>query len=129
MLTREEIIRQFWQSLDQGDFCGAGQYLDPRCTVLWANTQELFRTRDSFIAANAYYPGRWRIDLEKIVTNADSILTVVKVSEGESGETHRAVSFFEFIGDKIIRITEYWGEVSEPPAWRIEGGWAERIRE
>lgn len=123
---REEKVRQFWEAFDRGDFPAAGALLAEDCEVVWPNTREVFRGRDRFIAANANYPGRWTIQVERILRAGDGVVSVVGVSQEGLEAGFSAVSFFEFEGEAIQAITEYWGDVEEPPGWRRDGAWSER---
>lgn len=72
------------------------------------------------------YPGTWKIRIVKLISIDDIVLSVIKVTSIDNSQSFYAASFFEFTGDYIIEITEYWGEISEPSEWRINGGWSER---
>jgi hypothetical protein len=91
-------------------------------------TGEVFRGRDNFMAVQRHYPGRWRIAIERIVVANECVVSVVKVTpEGGDKPSFHATSFFELTGDKIAAIIEYWATDEQPPEWRRDGGWAERV--
>lgn len=87
----------------------------PDAVIRWPNTREVF-TVEEFVRANSEYPGDWQIAVER----ATEELSVIRASMGE--DEYRAVSLFRFNGDKITELTEYWGDVGDPPAWRREKG-------
>jgi len=72
-----------------------------------------------FIDFNKAYPGRWFADVEKTYETQNEVVTVAKVYN-EEGLNFYSVSFFEFEREIIRKITQYWGDNSQPPAWRIE---------
>lgn len=127
MDEREQIVANFWEAFDRADFGTAGEMLAENAEILWPNTGELFKGRVRFIEVQKHYPGRWRISLEKVVPAQDTIVTVVRVTAEDRSMSFYATSFFEFEGGRIRKITEYWGDVGQPPEWRVRGGWAERF--
>jgi len=123
MNPREKIIRQFWEAFAETDFDLAASYMSDDAIVVWSNTEEAFN-RDDFISLQKKYPGEHQIILEKVISAESStniIISIVKViskfNENEI-KSFYAVSLFEFKDDMIIKITEYWGDISEPPDWR-----------
>ncbi|MCK4339837.1 MAG: nuclear transport factor 2 family protein [Candidatus Cloacimonetes bacterium] len=126
MKTKEKIVEQYWKAFDEYNFDLAGTFMDTNAKVIWPNTQEIFKGRDNFILTQKNYPGTWKIILEKLISINEIVISVVKVTSVENSQSLYATSFFEFKGNYIIKITEYWGEISEPPEWRINGGWSDR---
>ncbi len=123
MNPREKIIKQFWEAFAETDFDLAASYMSDDAIVVWSNTEETFN-RDEFISLQKKYPGEHQIILEKVISAESStniIISIVKViskfSENEI-KSFYAISLFEFKDDIIIKITEYWGDISEPPDWR-----------
>jgi len=126
MKTKEKIVEQYWKAFDEYNFDLAGTFMDTNAKVIWPNTQEIFKGRDNFILTQKNYPGTWKIILEKLISINEIVISVVKLTSVENSQSHYATSFFEFKGNYIIKITEYWGEISEPPEWRINSGWSDR---
>jgi hypothetical protein len=126
MKTKEKIVEQYWKAFDEYNFDLAGTFMDTNAKVIWPNTQEIFKGRDNFILAQKNYPGTWKIILEKLISVNEIVISVVKVTSVENSQSFYATSFFEFKGNYIIEIIEYWGEISEPPEWRINSGWSDR---
>ena len=126
MKTKEKIVEQYWKAFDEYNFDLAGTFMDTNAKVIWPNTQEIFKGRDNFILTQKNYPGTWKIILEKLISINEIVISVVKVTSVENSQSFYATSFFEFKGNYIIKITEYWGEISEPPERRINGGWLDR---
>jgi len=99
------------------------KYLSPRVEIFWPNTKETF-SREQFIHVNCDYPGDWEgkvLRVESVDTENDSagIKRYVSVSRVWNDEaSFHAVSFFEFLGGKIIRLEEFWGDDGEVPEWR-----------
>jgi predicted SnoaL-like aldol condensation-catalyzing enzyme len=117
-----EVVREFWKIFDAAQYDGIAQFMHPDCNVYWPNTRELLRGRQKLIDVNKRYPGRWRIDIVDIISAADLVISVVRVYSNETKQSFFATSFFKFEEGIISQITEYWGENSEPPPWRIAQG-------
>jgi len=126
MEAKGKIVEQYWKAFDEYNFDLAGTFMDSNAKVIWPNTQEVFKGRDNFLLTQKNYPGTWKIILGKIISINEIVISVVKVISVDNSQSFYATSFFEFRGDYIIKITEYWGEISEPPEWRINSGWSER---
>ncbi|MCK4541790.1 MAG: hypothetical protein KAU17_06100 [Spirochaetales bacterium] len=126
MKTKEKIVEQYWKAFDEYNFDLAGTFMDTNAKVIWPNTQEIFKGRDNFILTQKNYPETWKIILEKLISINEIVISVVKVTSVENLQSFYATSFFEFKRNYIIKITEYWGKISEPPEWRINGGWSDR---
>jgi hypothetical protein len=126
MKSHEKIVKAFWQLFNKSRFDEAGKYLASGCNIYWPNTREVFRGRDKFISANKVYPGRWYINIVKIFSKADLVVSVVRVYSKDEKHSFHAISFFTFADNVVSEITEYYGEISEPPAWRINEGFSER---
>jgi len=123
---RRKLIERYWAYMGAGEFAKAGACMAADAAVWFPNTREVFQGRDTFVAFNQKYPGKWSIKIEKLVAVEDTVITVVRV-ESLGGETgFYAVSFFTVRDGLIQEITEYWGENSEPPEWRIGCPFAER---
>jgi ketosteroid isomerase-like protein len=121
-----QTARKYLRLFGRGDFDGATRLMQPRALVRWPNTREVFRTRDDFMEANKRYPGKWLFKFERIETTANGVAAAARVFSKTSGQSFHVVSFFEIKNGLIEKITEYWGQDGEPPAWRKRGGWAKR---
>jgi ketosteroid isomerase-like protein len=119
MASYREMVKKYWQIFDEARFDDVADLLHPDCRVYWPNTRELFRGRDRLINVNKRYPGRWHIDVIDIIDQNDSVISVVRVYSNESKHSFYATSFFKFRNGLVTEITEYWGDITEPPAWRI----------
>jgi limonene-1,2-epoxide hydrolase len=126
MDIKAKTVRKFWQIFDEARYDDVADLLHPDCNVYWPNTRELFRGSQKLIDVNKRYPGRWHIDIVDVVAQDDLVVSVVRVYSHESKHSFYATSFFKFENGLIAEITEYWGDITEPPAWRIAEGLSER---
>jgi len=130
MQPNEITVKTFWGFFAAGEFEKTSTLFAAASKVYWPCTGEVFNNHDNFIKVNRQYPGKHKITLEKMVSCADTVVTVVLVEsvfdDHPAPLFFRATSFFKFAGDRISEINEYWAEVIEPPEWRIKSGLSER---
>ena len=119
-----EIALRFWKYIDSAQFDKLAEVMSSDVAVWCPNTREVYQGAKKFIDFNKAYPGRWFANVEKTYETQSEVVTVAKVFN-EDGLDFYSVSFFEFEKDKIKEITQYWGDNSQPPAWRIEKGLSE----
>lgn len=122
----EEIVKQFWTLVSDGEFDKAGELMAEDAVVLLPNTREVFNGRSKYINFNKKYPGRWIINIEKIFSQDDIIISAAKVESEDKLNSLYLVAFLKLKNNKIHEITEYWGDNGEPPKWRIEECLSER---
>jgi len=121
-MDRKAIVGNFWKIMDLQQWDNLANYLSEEIQVYWPNTNEVFNGMRNFIRANSEYPGNWKISVVKLMEIDDEVISVVEVHLDEASITFYATSFFKFVEDRIIKLTEYWGEVGEMPQWRKELG-------
>lgn len=114
----KKIIIDLWKNMDKQNWNNLYTYFNKNAVINWHNTNESFNVEE-FVIANSEYPGNWAIEIERLETKENLVISVVKVSlKGEDISFH-ATSFFEFKDNKIILLNEYWGDDGKPPQWRI----------
>jgi ketosteroid isomerase-like protein len=125
--ANRRVVEALWRRFDAADFA-VGDLLHDDFVGEWPLSRERIRGRENFIAVNAHYPGRWRIRVERMVVSEEDsvVVTVAALTNAEhAAETAQAVSFFELRDGRIARLTEYWPELYEAPAWRAK--WVEAM--
>lgn len=118
MMTRSETIRALWQATAAQDAAEMERYFSEDAVILWPNSGERF-TLVEYLRANCEYPGTWLGEVEQ--TTLDGSMAVARVWSA-SGGTFRAVSLYQWRGERISRLEEYWGEVAPAPVWRQSMG-------
>lgn len=113
----KEIIKALWSDIDNQDWAKLRNYFEEEASVNWPNTNESFSV-DEFIDCNSKYPGDWKISVERLEQVENTVISVVKVQLKGSDASFHAVSFFEFSGNKILVLNEYWGDDGDIPKWR-----------
>jgi hypothetical protein len=117
---KDSIVKMFWNYMSNAEFDKVGELIGENCTIWLPNTREVFRGRECYIKFNKRYPGRFIIEIEKIILKDNNVVTAVKVSNEDKEETFYATSFFKLRNNIIEEITEYWGDNGEAPKWRLE---------
>ncbi len=115
----KKIVLDLWGDLNRQNWDNLSSYFSETATINWHDSNERFSV-DEFVFANSHYPGNWQINIEKLISIENIVISVVKVSLKESDISFHATSFFEFENDKIKTLDEYWGEDGIPPQWRID---------
>ena len=114
----QKSVLALWDAVDRQDWEKIGDYFCDDATIFWHNTNERFSVSE-FIVVNRSYPGDWRIKVERIEQVGNLVISVVKVWLLNGDQSFHAISFFEFEGERIKLLNEYWGDDGEPPQWRI----------
>lgn len=122
----EFIVEKFWFLMSEGKFDEIGKLMKEDTKVWFPNTREVFKGRDKFIDFNKKYPGRWIINLDKILSKDDRVVSAVRVESEDKTSSFYATSFFRIKDNLIIEITEYWSDNGEPPEWRVNESLSER---
>jgi hypothetical protein len=112
--------------MNTNDWPAVSALLHDDYVLIWPQSGERIRGRENFIAVNAHYPaaGVWRFTVHRVIADEAGAVTDVAVTDG--ARTDRVVTFFEFRGDLIWRMTEFWPEPFEAAAWRAR--WVEHDR-
>jgi len=128
-------IQSFFNAVVQQDAKKLRDFFEPDAVVVWPNSNEIF-TVDEYIHANCTYPGEWQGRIEEVQYDSrfhdyNRIIVVAKVWDANDNAS-RVVSFIE-LGDTeqelIQYLTEYWGDIGEPPEWRQRLGIGKRYKD
>jgi hypothetical protein len=120
------LIKAFWECINNADFDGLSKQMSDNAHIWLPNTKEVFKGKNKYIEFNKRYPGRWYVDLEKIYECGETIISVARIYTDENTLGLYVTSFFKLKDNLIEEITEYYSENDEPPKWRVEEGLAER---
>ncbi len=118
-MDREQLIKKFWNDVAVQDAASLKAYFAPNAYVRWNNTNEQF-TVDEYVRANCEYPGEWCSQVERIEQMGDLTISVTRVWAADESSSFHATSFFEFCGDEISVLNEYWGDDGVAPQWRLD---------
>lgn len=100
------------------EFNSVQQVLADSFVLEWPQSNERIRGPQNFARMNAEYPAHsvWRFELLRLVAAENEVVTRVGVTDGT--QKAEAISFFELLNGKIVRIVEYWPESYAPLAGR-----------
>ncbi len=121
MLTPKQVVKNFWQAMQNNDFISAGAWLSDDFVCDWVLSNERIIGRENYIAINQAYPlstpnARWDFTLNRIIAEGDKIVTEIDVTDGTISA--RAVTFHTVKKGKICYQTEYWLEPYPAQEWR-----------
>lgn len=118
-----EVVESFWETMRTNDFYAAGRWLADNFECYWPQSSEVICGRDNFAEINSRYPaaGLWRFDLVSLISEGDTVVTDVKVTDGDVRA--RVITFHTVKNSLIVKQTEFWPDPFEPPVWRRQ--WVE----
>ena len=114
-MSIHEWMEVYWSTVLLQRQDQLGKFFIPQATIRWHCSDELF-TVEEFIRANCEYPGEWTGKLERLEQSGSTVVTAVRVSNGEV--SFHAVSFFVMENNLIVSLDEYWGDDGPAPRWR-----------
>lgn len=119
------VVELLWELFEARQWDEAGRLLHEDLVAEWPHSGERILGRENFLAVNRSYPGRWTIQVRRVVAEGGRVVSEVMVEHDEQGSVF-AASFFELRDARIARITEYWVDAyaEDPPEWRAR--WTER---
>lgn len=114
----EDTVREFWRLMGTNDFNSVKQVLAAAFVLEWPQSNERIRGHDNFARMNAEFPahGPWSFDIQRFVASSSEVVTQVAITDGKQAAV--AISFFQVVQGKIVRLVEYWPESYIPPANR-----------
>lgn len=121
----KDLVLQFWSRMESNDYYFASELLHDEFALEWPQSGERILGRDNFARLNTAYPanGKWQFVVNQILTEGDTVVTDVSVSDGTRSD--RAITFSTIRDGRIWKQVELWPESFEAPAWR--SGWVERF--
>lgn len=107
----------YWALVQARDWPAATALLHPHASCRWRATRERFDGAEAIVRVNAVYPEGWTIRLLSLARlGPDEVLSLVRVDHG--AQPFWAHSHFQFDGEWIAQIDEYWADAATAPAWR-----------
>ena len=120
-------IHSFFEAIISQDAKKLRGFFEPDAQIFWANTNEQF-TVVEYMRANCEYPGTWHGRMEEVgeIVPSDpfepKMFYIAKVWD-DDGNASRVVGRIDFGNTEnalIQYLTEFWGNIGEPPKWRTE---------
>lgn len=125
MPVSADVVRALWDVFDRAAFEDLRALLADEFVCEWPQSRERIVGVENFIAVNANYPGRWHIELLKLIDAANEIVTECRVYDDTDSVT--VISFFTVANGKITRLREFWPDSMEAQAWRRQ--WVQVLQE
>lgn len=122
-MSPKEVVLAYWQAMQSNDFAKASDWLSQDFECYWPQSKELILGRDKFIALNSSYPaeGKWQFEMRSVVSEGDSVVTEVVVSDGKLNDT--AITFHTVKDGLISKQREFWPDPMKAQEWRSQ--WVE----
>lgn len=119
------FMKDYWQKVAKQDREGLALLFNADAKIRWYCTNEEFTTEE-FIRVNCDYPDDWNGEIERLDIAGEQIITVTRV--WSKSVSFHVCSFFQFKGDRISQLDEYWGDDGEAPTWRQAMNIGRKIR-
>jgi SnoaL-like domain len=112
-MTNQQIIERYFQTANARGWTGFAATLHEQVLYEVPQTRERVRGREAYLDFNLTFPGDWRLEVRRIIT--DDLRGAAEVTFHVNGQPMTALVFFEFTDGLIARITDDWPESYEPP--------------
>ncbi|MBF0014171.1 hypothetical protein IGJ01_002273 [Enterococcus sp. AZ089] len=116
-MSKNHFLKRFIYSVITQDEAHLKTFFQPEAKIIWPCTSEIM-TLTEYLSANCRYPGDWSGQIIKGTWQNDQLIAVSKIWSQETA--YYVTSFFTIKAGKIIRLEEYWADISSPPQWRID---------
>ena len=110
-----ETATRLWRAMEERDWEQVESLLDADFESFWPQSGERFK-KERYLEINRDYPGDWHIRVINVLDAGEWAVSEVEVDI--DGRVDRAVSFFEVVDGRILRLREYWPEPMKIPEWR-----------
>jgi hypothetical protein len=111
-----QVVERFIATLEARDWQAWAGLLHPDVIYEIPQSRERIRGRDRYLQFNQEYPGDWHLRPKVVI--ADKRNGVAWFEWRLNDRTDDAMAFFEFSGELISRVTDFWLEPYQPPAGR-----------
>jgi hypothetical protein len=120
--THAQTIKRYFDAIVAGDSATLLEILTPDAVTRWPQSRERITGALSCVRVHENYPGGApSYQITRISGEGDTWVAEMTLKYGE--EPWFGVSILEFEGQRIARMTDYFGAAFPAPAWRAE--WVE----
>ena len=116
-------LERHWNASDAGDFTVEHEIYHEDAVLDYPQSGERIRGRSKILSSRAAQPNRKHFAVRRIIGAGD--LWVTEYALSYDGRPSYTVSIMEFMGGKVARETQYFGDPFQPGPSRAQ--WAERL--
>lgn len=116
-------LDRHWAASDANDLETEHQIYREDAVLDYPQSGERIRGRQGIQASRAAQPARKRFAVRRIIGSGDLWVTEYVITY--DGRPSHTVSIMEFVDDKVVRETQYFGDPFEPGPTRAQ--WVERM--
>jgi SnoaL-like domain len=110
------VLRAFWERIDAQDWDAMADLLGPGFEASYLHTGEVFDA-DAMVRLNREYPGRWRVEIDDLVTSGERAVSRASIRGGD--QTFHVASFATVRSGRVVDLVELWTDgVATPPEHR-----------
>jgi len=114
-MNTKRIIRRFWKNIDSRNWNNVESMLHNDFVAEFPQSKEVFNAK-TFLIMNQNYPGNWKLSVQQIIVESNSVVSEIRVETNEKVEI--GISIIKLMDGKIINIREFWPEPFDIPKWR-----------
>ncbi len=122
---RRELIARYWEAVRDRDLERVRACVTEDFVEDWPQSGERIRGIDNWHAMATSHPTFPGVDLVRTIGGGDVWVTEARFDYGGGRPPWSVCAIFEFSGDRIAKVTEYFGTPFDAPEWRKE--FTERI--
>jgi hypothetical protein len=117
--SRASAVERYLAAVQQADAVALAELLAADVVTSWPQTGERISGAQACIRVYQEYPGGPpQCRIERVIGGGDVWIALLVADYGT--ERWYVTSICEFEGDRIARITDYFGPSMPAPEWRIE---------
>jgi hypothetical protein len=117
--SRAATVKRFFEAIQAGDYATLEEVLLPDAVTIWPQSGEQVTGAMSCIRIYQNYPGgppAYRV--QRVIGHGD--VWVAELVAEYDAERWYVASICEFDGDRIARLTDYFGPSLPGPEWRSQ---------
>ena len=118
MADRQEVIARYWDAVAARDLQSLRPLLTEDFVEDWPQSGERIRGPDNWHGMATSHPAYPSVEAVRTLGEGDVWVTEARFDYGGGDPPWSVCAIFEFSGDRIAKVTEYFGAPFEAPEWR-----------
>lgn len=107
------IIESHWSTANSRDWDAFAALLHPELRYEVPQTREYIEGAVGYVDLFRTWPGDWRAAVTALVCEGSNAVCIIDFIVG--ADTMTGISLFALVGDRIVKVVDYWPEPYEPP--------------
>ena len=117
MTSSRALVSAYWAAAEARDWAAFGRLLTDDVVYEAPMSHERVAGKAAYLRFNAEgFTTDWHLAVERIV--ADERTAASWIEMNDAGEIYPGLTFFDVVGDLIVKVTDFWPQPYEPSAAR-----------